>query len=163
MKGRRIQPDRDVPVVLPQVVAVVQHDGRLRLSVNGRTEAEPVGRTELGRALSRIAAEAGGPVRVEVRETNGASYADIIEPPSEAEDVGIEVEPAASFAVTYEGFLAGEEILIAVVDRVERADADGRLTLATGVRPHTRRERRAKRDVIVFGSTSGTTIIGAID
>jgi hypothetical protein len=102
-------------------------------------------------------------VRVEIRETNGASYADIIEPPAETEGLQVEVETTASFAVTYEGFLAGEEVLIAVVDRVETADADGTLTLATGVHPHSRRERRAKRDVIVFGSTSGTTIIGAID
>jgi hypothetical protein len=163
MNGRRAQPERDVPVALPQVVAVVEKGGRLRLSVDGRVEPERVQRAALGQALSRIAADAGGPVRVEIRETNGASYADIIEPPAETEGLQVEVETTASFAVTYEGFLAGEEVLIAVVYRVETADADGTLTLATGVHPHSRRERRAKRDVIVFGSTSGTTIIGAID
>jgi hypothetical protein len=164
MNAHRARPVREIPVVLPQVIAVAEPGGLLRLSVDGQAEPEPVRRAVLGLALARIAAETRGPVRVEVREANGVSYADIIEPPP---DASVPVEPDAAapraFSVTYEGFLAGEEVLIAVVDRVETADADGRLTLATGVRPHTRRERRGKRDVIVFGSTSGTTIIGAID
>lgn len=164
MKPRRPRTDAETLTVLPKVVAIAGDDDRLALVVDGRPRSEPVPRAELGGALARIAAEAAGPIRVEVREPNGISYADIIEPPDDADASGGQAVPVSrTFSVSYEGFLPGEEILIAVVDRIERADADGRLTLTTAPRPRSRRERRTRRDVIVFGSTSGTTIVGAID
>ncbi|WP_345750907.1 hypothetical protein [Microbacterium rhizophilus] len=153
-----------MPIVLPHVIAVASGEHRFVLLVHGAPEPEPVTRAELGAALTRIASAFDGPVRVEVREANGVSYADILEPPPTTGDTASEPRQGGNgFAVTYQGFVAGEEILIAVVDRVEHADADGHLTLSTDARARSRRDRRARRDVIVFGSTSGTTIIGAID
>ena len=64
-----------VPVVLPEVLAVVDDTGQVRIAVENIDHASidapigPVDRRRLGAVLASIAEQVGAPVRVEVRDS----------------------------------------------------------------------------------------------
>jgi len=147
------------PAVLPTLDAVAVAGDAFTLSLDGRPLGVPVPRARLGQALARAAGEAATPVRVRIREADGTSYTDILEPARSPEPrAPAPSGPVREFVVAYEGFLPGEIVLIAVVDRTMTAGSDGRITLPA--LPST--AQAVRRDVVVFGTRSGTAVLGAI-
>lgn len=71
-----------VPVALPLVVATVQSDETIEVTVDGVMLMQgPIARDALGRVLSAIAEDKQCPIRAEVHEADGQVFADIITPP----------------------------------------------------------------------------------
>lgn len=149
-----------VPVVLPQVVVTVDDTGRARIAVEhiDRRAIDcpdgPISRDELGTVLARIAEQVGGPVRVEVREPDGARYADILQPrPPEPKPDTEPKEPDAGPLLRGEGFLPDETVLVAVVVVTVQAQVDG--TASVTALPG---QARSDREVILFGGASGHVV-----
>jgi len=118
----------------------------------------PFARSELGAVLAKIADQARGPVRVEVREADGSRYADILQPRTPEPADEDEPEPATSAdgpMLRGEGFLPGELVLVAVVATSVAADANGTVLL-----PVSPRVPRRVDELILFGTGSGTIVRG---
>jgi hypothetical protein len=149
---RRRRPREIEAVTLPRLVVVPDGDG-FALSLDGQpVTTRPVPRAELGHTIARTIEAAGGPVRVDVRDGAGGVYSDIIEPPHGTDDRAPWVDQAA-FAVHYRGFLPGEEVLVAVVDRSDTANTNGVVTLSIT------KELLGSRQLVLFGRASGTTFV----
>jgi hypothetical protein len=149
-----------VPAVLPQVLATIDHIGRAHVSVDGIGRPEgPVERDELGKVLTSLAEQAGGPVRVEIREPDGSRYADILQPqPARPDDPPSTEEsdpPSGQAVLAGDGFLPGEPVLVAVVARTVVADADGTVSL-----PVAPRMPRKVDELILLGTSSATIVRG---
>ncbi len=165
MRPARHAPPADhqpaVPAVLPRVIVTIDGAGRALVSVNGTGRSEgSVERDELGTVLTGLAEQAGGPVRVEVREPDGSRYADILQPHAPHTEPGNEHEtnePDERPLPRGEGFLPGETVLVAVVTQTMCADQDGAASLADAPKPP-----RQANEVVLFGSTSGTIVRASI-
>lgn len=164
------------PVVLPHVVIAVTETGTLDVTVDGATFAPPEDgpswmRANFGRLLDAITAERTVTVRIEVRESDGTVFTDIIHTrrPTTPEPVR-ELVPEtrrsrrawhttapALVEVTAGGFVPGEDVAVAVV--VSTTDATGTgsaralldTTQLAGITEHTAVE------VVLHGRISGTT------
>ena len=147
-----------VPAVLTQIVARFGDDGLMTISVDGQVLAGvPLGPDQLGSTIASIAERSRSPVRVEIHETDGTIWADILTPPAtDAPNVESSAADSGSFSVTYEGFAPGEEVLIAEITRTVIADQDG------AVRLLAHRHSGRDKDAIVFGTVSGTTIASGL-
>lgn len=164
------------PVVLPHVVITVTETGAMDVTVDGTdfpppSQGETWTRSTFGTLLDAITADRTITVRIEVRETDGTVFTDIIRgrrrtpAPADAEPG----EPVlvrgkhttkprgpAPAEVTGDGFVPGEDVAVAVI--VSHTDATG-----TG---HARtlldldRLRPVLRDgpgeVVLLGRVSGT-------
>jgi len=128
-----------VPVVFPQIDVTVDAEGRLDLRLDGEPYPadEVLRRGDLQRVVTQIALDVGSAVRVDVREADGATFADIITPPADkpsdapAADAsvpgpGVELSATTvSGEVVRSGFGPGESVgLVVVVARVV-ADENG--------------------------------------
>jgi hypothetical protein len=162
--GASCEHDVAVPVVLPEVVAVVGDTGEVRIAVENIDPGSidppigPVDRRGLGAVLASIAEQVGGPVRVEVRETDGSRYADILQPHTpEPENDDEPAQATAEDGPTLRGggFLPGESVLVAVVATSIAADADGTVRLLVSPRAPRRVD-----ELILFGTGSGTIARG---
>lgn len=130
---RRVErPSLKVPPVLPQVTVSVDEAGRLDV----RLDAEPYAadktleRSDLQRIITAIATDLASPVRVEVHETDGAVFTDIITPDDQPpiEDPAPEPPPAAdTFSAT--GFTPHAPVVVTVIVAHETADATGTVTV----------------------------------
>jgi hypothetical protein len=147
-----------LPIVLPRVIVTVYESGDAQVTVDGLERPEgPVDRGQLGSVLASIAEAADGPVRVEVRESDGTCYADILQPqrrraPCEEKCAGL---PAGVPVLRARGFAPGETVLVAVLAMSIRADADGTVCLlAAPKRP------RCLDELILLGSVSRRTVRG---
>lgn len=167
-RGRRVRPRgraepdaaSTVPAVLPLVV-VEAHGEVLLVTVNGDKEhAETVQRTELGVVLARVVAGFGVSTRVEVHESDGSVHADIVQPPQpQREDRAAAQDSTASSGphlveLQADGFLAGEDVAVAVVLRHNSAGPAGRaralIDLAEVSGPES-------AEVVLVGRISGET------
>lgn len=166
-----------IPVVLPLVEVTVDDEGRLDVLVDHEpySPGSPDGvlrREDLRRVIASIAADLGTPVRVEVREADGTTFADLVTPdrqereltPPPAEQTAASAHGAGE--VVGGGFLPCEEVAVAVVVAHLAADDDGtaRLRLPPALATHPglivlMGERSGS--VILSGSTDGSTIAGA--
>lgn len=150
-----------VPAVLPQVIVTINDAGHARITAdriarpNINDPDEPVDRRDLGTVLARIAEQAGGPVRVEVREADGSRYADILQPQPEPDDPPGPHDATSPVPVVLEGegFLPGEPVLVAVVATTVLADHDGTVRL-----PSLPRIPGDVGELILFGANSGTIL-----
>lgn len=124
------QPLPRVPVVLPQVDVDVDEEGRLTVRLNGEPYAD-VGlqRLDLQRLVTQIAADLNSPVRVDVREADGATFTDIVTPPNdEPENAAVDQSSAPPHVATtvgeisQYGFRPGDAVAVVVV--VARVVAD---------------------------------------
>ncbi|WP_110240166.1 hypothetical protein [Nocardioides gilvus] len=122
-----------IPVVLSAVHVDIDPDGRLTVDVDGTPhQSEHVfGRGDLQSVLDAITTGLGTAVRVEIREADGATYADIATPPPATEnspkcDAPI---PVSQPGLHGQGFHPGEEVVIAYVVCTQTADADGQTSL----------------------------------
>lgn len=139
-----------VPVVMPLIEVVINHDGYLDI----RLDREPyvpegaVTRRELGSIVESIANDLGAPVRVEVHESDGATYTDIVTPDgSVSERTAADQIPEASPSA----FLPDEEISVAVIlGRHQRGDD----SLERRLPPALLAAHRG--NVVLLGRTSGT-------
>lgn len=114
------------PVLLPHVIVTVNTDGTLTVMIDGdpfapEPFAPPWRRTNFGTLIDRISDQCRTPVRVEVRETDGSVFTDIItpakKPPAEPDPVP-EPSPVARpelVEFTAEGFVPGEDVAVAVI------------------------------------------------
>lgn len=170
------QKSEETPVVLPHVVITVTETGVLDVTVDGTdfpppSEAETWMRSTFGTLLGAITADRTISVRIEVRETDGTVFTDIIRarrrtpPPFDAEPS----EPAsgrgkhttkprgpAMAEVTGNGFVPGEDVAVAVI--VSHTDATGTGEARTlldldRLRPVL---RDGTGEVVLLGRVSGT-------
>lgn len=174
----RANPQRpeEAPVVLPHVVITVTETGALHVTVNGTdipppSEGGPWTRSTFGTLLDAITADRTITVRIEVHETDGTVFTDIIHarrrtlPPADAEPS----EPASGRGkhttktrgptlaeVTADGFVPGEDVAVAVI--VSHTDATGTGNARTlfdldRFRPVL---RDGTGEVVLLGRVSGT-------
>lgn len=164
---------------LPLAQVTEHEDATMSVLVDGEMFVTgPIDRTVLGRILSAIAEQHASPVRVELTDTAGRVFADIIRPPTrrstfapplpaptslpELLDTAASPIPAVRtvrlatlLEVTGDGFVPGEDIEVAAILTSSSADPTGRGRglLDLGPLPE------AVRGAILFGTVSGTTII----
>lgn len=134
------QPEQ-TPIVLPRAVITVTDDGELDVTVDGTTfrpptEGQAWTRSGFGALLDAIAEDRATAVRIEVRETDGSVFTDIIRarrritPGSAAPEPGKQGGKHATrtrvpelIEVTADGFVPGEDVAVAVI--VSHTDATG--------------------------------------
>lgn len=122
-----------VPVVLSTVHVNISQDGHLIVEVDGtpyRCE-QSLGRGDLQAVLDEVTTEVGAPVRVEICEADGTTYADIATPPPVTEATpNIDLpRPVSAPGLHGHGFHPGEEVVIAYVVGAQTADASGHTSL----------------------------------
>lgn len=127
---------RPLPKPLPRVVITIGEDGTITATVDVKMFLTgPIGRDLVGHLIGCIAEQHGREIHSEVREAD---------------------RDVKQLELVGEGFIPGEDIVIAVVLRESRAASDGRA--------HAVVERlaapRGITDVILFGATSGTLVRG---
>jgi hypothetical protein len=122
-----------IPVVLRVVHVVIDADGVLEVNVDGTPHelGQRSTRGDLRAVIDQITADLGVPVRVEVREADGSTYADIATPPeSPALTIAAEASPTPPApALAGGGFQPGEEVALAYVVVRQNADATGNASL----------------------------------
>lgn len=131
---REERPTLRVPVVFPQVDVDVDDDGRIEVRLDGDPYGETgvLSRSDLQRVVTAIAVDLDSAVRVDVRESDGATFTDIITPPfKDASAMPPDGEPArqnraaAPGEVCRAGLRPGEEVAAVVVVARVTADATG--------------------------------------
>lgn len=122
-----------IPVVLPVVRVAVDAAGTVRVDIDGESyESEkPLVRKDLQTVLDTITTEHESAVRVEIRESDGTTYADIATPPADppAPPSTPKSAPQTLSGVSGAGFQPGEPIAVAYVLLRGRADAEGHAAL----------------------------------
>jgi len=120
----------NIPVVLPVVAITVDEDGILSARLDGQPYAaqRQLHRGDLRELLDEITSELATPVRVEVAEADGRTYADIAAPPGDDtthEDSADASPIRTSPGVTRSGFRPGEQVAVAYLLLHEIADETG--------------------------------------
>lgn len=157
-----------VPVVLPHVVMTIASDGAMTVTLDGTPyEPEPFARPwrreDFARILDQLTELHRAPVRVEVRETDGSVFTDIITPGKRRPNPAPEVEPVTSTAARElavlhgQGFVPGEDVAIAIVIAHSDAGPDG---TARAFLDRGQLDASPTREVILLGRVSGTLTIG---
>lgn len=151
---RRRPREPELPLSLPQIEASAANDGTFEVTVDGEPfeQSKSLSRAELPQAIRSIAGQLASPVRVRIREQDGAQFTDIVTPPDDATHGDISEPPPEP--VAGEGFVPGEQIAVAVVVayRAARADGTAGLSLPSGLLSQ-------HREVVLMGHTSGTVIL----
>ena len=162
---RRRHVEARVPVVLPLIEIDVDADGALMVAV----DREPYDggavfvRDELPQLLARIVGEIGTVARVEVREADGTRFTDIVAPEQFAASGPVPAEAPIVAPrlgeVTGSGFLADEQVAVAVVVAHRSAAPDGTASLRL---PPALLEAHPGL-VVLLGQTSGrVTVSGGV-
>lgn len=153
--------DVRVPVVMPLLEVDVDKDGYLTVMLDHEPYSADgaLTRGDLKRVLGEIAADLGTAVRVEVREADKSAFTDIVTPerPKLAAVNPIRQATTTIGEVAGDGFLAGEEVAVAVVVAHQVASTDGtaRLRLPPAL-------LEAHPGLVVFmGKKSGTVMVSA--
>ncbi|MGO1908151.1 MAG: hypothetical protein ACTH1C_04505 [Brevibacterium linens] len=116
--------DAEAPVVLPLLVVTVTETGALDVTLDGTDfpapeDADAWTRRSFGRLLDAATREREISLRVEVRETDGTSFTDLIParprrtpPPAPEPEPDPDTEPTGPgpVEVTADGFVAGEDV-----------------------------------------------------
>jgi hypothetical protein len=122
-----------IPVVLSTVHVEIGAEGELSVDINGEPHADDrhLERAELASVLDEITTDLGTAVRVEIRESDGTTYADIATPPEEPRDADAPepAEPVLRSGLSARGFQPGEEVAIGYVVARQTADDTGRAAL----------------------------------
>lgn len=155
-----------VPVVLPHAVFTVHEDGTMTVTVDGAPHdpaafAPPWRRESFPAIIDALTDRRRTPIRVEVREADGAVFTDIItpgrrrRPTAEPEP---DPAPVPGLVVLHgEGFVPGEDVAVAVIVAHSDAAPDG---AARGVLARELLAASPTREVILLGRVSGTLIVG---
>lgn len=173
-KTKPSEQEPDVPAVLPHVViTVTEPTGTLAVTVDGEDFPAPEdgawSRARFGAVLDAVTEDRTRTVRIEVHETDGSTFTDIIRarrrtpttPNPEAEQAeSARSKPSgkqATVTVSGEGFLPGEDVAIAAVVTDTTANENGEVEARL-----TRRQKATLRtgaEVLVLGRSSGTTLL----
>lgn len=159
-----------VPPVLPLVVITATDAGTLDVTVDGkelppRSANSPWTRATFGDLLDTVTDERRIAVRIEVHETNGSSFTDIVHavhrrpaPPTPESPPAKQkkAKPSRQIEITATGFVPGEDIAVAVVTGHGQADGQGRARAVI-----ERRELREAGQVVLVGRVSGTVHVEA--
>jgi hypothetical protein len=159
----------EVPVVLPHVVFAVQEDETVTVTVDGAPfEPEPFAppwqRGSFPSIIDALTDRRRTPIRVEVREVDGSVFTDIITParhrttPPEPPLLPAGPEPALRLVALHgDGYLAGEDVAVAVIVAHGDAGPDGtaRGLLTPGELAHA-----PTGEVALIGRISHTVTIG---
>ena len=162
--GEHAADDEEVPVVLPHVVMEVAEDGFMAVTVDGAPYlpepfAPPWRRESFAQVLDQLTGLRRSPVRVEVREADGAVFTDIITPARRRTVPEPPSRPAVPVLPVLhgEGFVPGEDVAVAVVIAHGDAAPDG---TARGLIEAAQLAASPTREVILLGRVSGTVTIG---
>ena len=159
-RRRKHAHEPDLPTSIPVVVADVGPDGRLTVTVDGELfTPEPIGRTTFGSLLDEIIRKRGTALRVQVRESDGTTYTDLLTPPAHVDPAPPTASPSAQevdtaagpalLEVTGDGFVPGEEVAFAPILTHSSARADDSVrSLVEFDSPLA--------ELLVFGRISGT-------
>jgi hypothetical protein len=142
------------------VVAEAGADGCLTITVDGVLfTPEPIGRTAFGSLLEEIIRKRGTALRVQVQESDGTVYTDLLAPPgtdvpvpSKAGLAARKIDRAGGpglLEVTGEGFVPGEEVAVAPILIHSSARSDGQVRSLVEV-------DTSVAELLVFGRISGT-------
>lgn len=162
----------DVPVALPHVVMTVSPDGAMAVTIDGHPyEPEPFAapwrRESFAQLVDQLTADPRGPIRIEVRESDGTIFTDIIIPsrrrtptpaPQSAPDPAapVPVSAPALTAVMGQGFVPGEDVAVAVILTHSDAAPDG---TARGLLNAEQIAHSPTGEVLLFGRVSGTVSV----
>ncbi|GAA0993234.1 hypothetical protein GCM10009563_08840 [Subtercola frigoramans] len=165
------------PLVVPVVEFTVHEDGSMTVTIDGNPHNPPPfapgwRRESFPTILDDLALRLQTPLRVQVRETDGTTFTDIITPPrarrtepplsAEMSSAAPVPRPAVSVVpvlrqVSGGGFVPGEDVAVAIIHTHSDAAGDGSvralLTPEQVAAAHT-------GEVILFGRISGTIVIG---
>lgn len=154
-----------VPPVLPQILLEAVNADTLIVTVNGnKLAATPIRRDQIAQTVTELVARLDSPTRVEVREMDGSVHADVLTPPAPrspfapAENTQNAAPVSSLLEFTGEGFIAGEDVAVALIIRHASADHTGtvRALLDRGEVPQSADE------VLLFGRISGTASVQSI-
>lgn len=168
LRHRRNENHEAVPVVLRHVVITVDITGTLTVTVDQQPYLPPAGevwgRSDFAAILDDLTEQRRIPVRVDVYESDGSHFTDIIhahrprrspepEPdtpaPADEEAAADTPSPLSDELERLVGFLPGETVLLAQIVEEVAADENGTITPPdTTVTP-----------MVVVGRTSGTLIV----
>ncbi|WP_425310664.1 hypothetical protein AADG42_18425 [Ammonicoccus fulvus] len=168
LRHRRNENHEAVPVVLRHVVITVDITGTLTVTVDQQPHLPPAGevwgRGDFAAILDDLTEQRRIPVRVDVYESDGSHFTDIIhahrprrspepEPdtpaPADEEAAADTPAPPTDDSGRLVGFLPGETVLLAQIVEEVAADENGTITP-----PHT-----STGPVVVVGRASGTVIV----
>lgn len=160
----------EVPVVLPHVVMTVAADGTMTVTINGAPHepppfAPPWRRDAFASILDQLTGQRRSPVRVEVREADGSLFTDIVTPGRrrrlEPDPTPVPPSPTPrvpDLVVLHgEGFVAGEDVAVAVVIAHGDAAHDGTMR---GLLTADQVAASPTREVVLLGRVSGTVTVG---
>lgn len=158
-----------VPVSIPHVVLDVHQDGTLTATVDGTPldpdpTAGPWRRSSFGQIIDCATNDRTTPARVEVRESDGTSFTDIIAARPRRPRPEPEPEPRATtgpvfHTVTGDGFVPGEDVALAVI--TGHTDATHTGTARTLIEPASLSVDAPDGtvEVVLFGRISGTVVL----
>ncbi len=165
--------DLPVPVTLPHVLITVSDGDELTVTVDGAPYLPPEfsgpwRRSSFGPILDALSDERRVPLRVEVREVDGAVFTDIITPHARrtraARPPNLPASPAAPtqelpalVVLEGEGFIPGEDVAVAIVVMHGEGGPTG---MARALVEATALGQSPTREVILLGRISGTVAIG---
>lgn len=162
------------PLVVPVVEFTVHEDGNMTVTVDRAPHNPPPfapgwRRDSFPTILDELAERLQTPLRVHVREADGATFTDIITPPRTRRansPLPLDVSSAAPVPrsavpvvrqILGGGFVPGEDVAVAIIHAHSEAAGDGTaralLTPEQVAAAHT-------GEVILFGRISGTVVIG---
>lgn len=159
-RRRKNASDHPLSTAIPVVVADVDANRHLTVTVDGvLLTAEPIGRAAFGSLMDEIIRKRGTALRVQVRESDGTEYTDLLTPPAHVDAERSEAEPevrgvdaatdSALLDVTGDGFVPGEEVAFAPILIHSSARSDG------SVRSLVEFDGQAS-ELLMFGRVSGT-------
>lgn len=168
---RKPEPE-SVPVSIPLIVLDVHEDGTVTVTVDGKPlDPDPVAgpwrRSSFGQIIDHATNDRTIPARVEVRESDGTTFTDIIAPrrrrPSLPHPAPEQAALPVFHTVTGDGFVPGEDVAVAVV--TGHTDAAGTGTARALIDPaHLGPDTSGGVvEVLLVGRISGTTIIRRIE
>lgn len=116
-----------IPVVMSTVHIRVDADGRLHVAVDKQPYADDrvLSREHLQSVLDEITSKLETAVRVEIQESDGATFSDYATPPQAPTSPEEPPLPTPAPALAGAGFKPGEEVAVAYIVTRQAADEDG--------------------------------------
>nr|WP_300146818.1 hypothetical protein [Propionicimonas sp.] len=151
--------------MLPLAVFAVHSDGTMTVTVDGTPfEPEPPDRAwrreSVATILDTLTSQWGCPLRVEVRETDGTVFTDILTPtdrPNREPSATAQAAPRYPDSLHSEGLVPGEDVAIAVVIGHGQAGSDGTVG---GLPTAVQAAASASGELILHGQVSGAHTVG---
>jgi hypothetical protein len=164
MRRRSSLTTSPVPVVLPFVEVRIESAGGLAVTVDREpyvipANVVPAGRPALTRILDEITTRLASPVRVEVHETDGTTFTDIVTPRPSTPAPSVPALPPADLPPREHagGFDPGEQVVVAVLVSHITADETG----SAKVRLPAALMAKYRGAAVLVGRTSGTVALPA--